>query len=308
MRIAVIGAGAMGCLFGGKLSRVAEVWLIDPWAEHVAALQADGLRLAELDQTEQTIPVRAVSHPSQIPGAVDLALIFVKSHQTEWAARHAAAVLARDGFALTLQNGVGNLQVIAGIVGAERALLGSTTQGATLLGPGRARHAGAGPTHLATRPDIAARVKELQTLFRSAGLETHLADNVDNLVWGKLIVNVGINALTAILRVPNGALADLPAARAMLERAVVEAVAVVRARRITLPYENPVERVVGVARATAANRSSMLQDVLRGAPTEIGVINGAIVREGDRVGVATPVNQMLTDLVRAIEASYAVRV
>jgi 2-dehydropantoate 2-reductase len=145
-------------------------------------------------------------------------------------------------------------------------------------------------------------------LFQAAGFEAHLADNVDNLVWGKLIVNVGINALTAILRVPNGALAELPAARTLLERAVVEAVAVVQAKKITLPYENPVERVVGVARATAANRSSMLQDVLRGAPTEIGVINGAIVHEGERVGVPTPVNQMLTDVVRAIEASYTVRV
>lgn len=308
MKIAIVGAGAMGCLFGGKLSPVAEVWLIDPWAEHIAALKTNGLRLTELDKVEHTIPVRAVGDPSQVPGTVDLALIFVKAHQTEWAARQAATILARDGLALTLQNGVGNLEVIASVVGVERALLGSTTQGATLLGPGRVRHAGAGPTHLATRPSIAARVKEIQALFQSAGFETHLADNVDNLVWGKLIVNVGINALTAILRVPNGALAELPAARALLERAVIEAVAVVQAKQITLPYENPVERVVSVARATAANRSSMLQDVLRGAPTEIDVINGAIVREGARVGVATPVNQLLTDLVHAIEASYAVRV
>jgi 2-dehydropantoate 2-reductase len=308
MKIAVVGAGAMGCLFGGKLSALAEVWLIDPWAEHVAALQAKGLLLRELDGGEHTLRVRAVGEPSQVPGTVDLALIFVKSHQTEWAARQAAAILARDGFTLTLQNGIGNLEVIAGVVGAERALLGSTTQGATLLGAGQVRHAGAGPTYLAAPPNLKSRVEEIAKLLQAAGFEAHLADNVDNLVWGKLIVNVGINALTAILRVPNGALADLPAARALLERAVVEAVAVVQAKKITLPYENPVERVVGVARATAANRSSMLQDVLRGAPTEIGVINGAIVREGERVGVPTPVNQMVTDLVRAIEAGYSVRV
>jgi len=308
MKIAVVGAGAMGCLFGGKLSALAEVWLIDPWAEHVTALQTKGLLLHELDGSEHTLRVHAVGDPSQVPGTVDLALIFVKSHQTEWAARQAASILSRDGLAFTLQNGVGNLEVIAGVVGASRALLGSTTQGATLLGPGQVRHAGAGATYLAAPPNLKSRVEEIAKLFQAAGFEAHLADNVDNLVWGKLIVNVGINALTAILRVPNGALADLPAARALLERAVIEAVAVVQAKMITLPYENPVERVVGVARATAANRSSMLQDVLRGAPTEIGVINGAIVREGERVGVPTPVNQMLTDVVRAIEASYTVRV
>lgn len=308
MKIAVVGAGAMGCLFGGRLSQVAEVWLIDPWVEHVIALQSKGLLLQEMDGSEHILSVRAVNDPNQVTVKVDLALILVKSHQTEWAARQAASILAPEGIALTLQNGLGNLEIIAGIVGAARALLGATMQGATLLGPGQVRHAGAGPTYLAMPPDRAAQVKEVRDLFQAAGFETHLVDNVENLVWGKLIVNVGINALTAILRVPNGALAELPAARALLECAVAEAVAVAQAKHIALPYSNPVEYVIGVARATAANRSSMLQDVLRGASTEIGVINGAIVREGAQLGIPTPVNRILTDLVRAIEASYAVRV
>jgi 2-dehydropantoate 2-reductase len=308
MKIAIIGAGAMGCLFGGKLSSAAEVWLIDPWAEHVAALETKGLELLELDGSAQTLRVRVVPDANAIREPIDLALIFVKAHQTEWAAQQAARILSAQGLVLTLQNGLGNLETIANAVGAARAVQGVTAHGATLLGPGRVRHAGVGATHIATRRDIAERAQAITALFNQVGFETHLSDNLDTLVWGKLVVNAGINALTAILRVPNGLLAEIPAARALLEQAVVEAVAVVQAKHIELPYPNAVERVVNVARATAANRSSMLQDVLRGAPTEIRVINGAVVREGEHVGIPTPVNRLLTQLVEAIEATYAQRV
>jgi 2-dehydropantoate 2-reductase len=308
MKIAVVGAGAMGCLFGGKLSALADVWLIDLWAEHVAAMQTRGLQLIEPDGAEQNICVRAVSDIKQVADAIDLALIFVKSNRTEWAARQAAQMLAPDGLALTLQNGLGNLDVIAKIVGDARAVQGVTAHGATLLGPGHVRHAGVGATHLATRAAIATRVENIARLFNDAGFETHLSDNLDSLVWGKLVVNVGINALTAILRVPNSALDEVPAARTLLERAVNEAVAVANAKQITLPYGDAIAQVLNVARATGSNHSSMLQDVLRGAATEIDVINGAIVREGERVGVATPVNRTLTELVQAIEASYNIHV
>jgi 2-dehydropantoate 2-reductase len=128
------------------------------------------------------------------------------------------------------------------------------------------------------------------------------------LVWSKLIVNVGINALTAILRVPNGALATIPAASKLVRRAVEEAVAVAQAASITIGLADPVAETLAVAQATAANRSSMLQDILRGAPTEIETINGAIVREGQRLGVPTPFNAFLCDLITALEATAPLRV
>ncbi len=308
MKIAIVGAGAMGGLFGAKLSLLADVWLVDPWTAHVQAMQRDGLRLMELDGTESVVRVRAVTDPATVDDKVDLAIIFVKSHQTTEAARWAGQLLKPDGLALTLQNGLGNLETIAAVVGAARAVQGVTSHGATLLGPGQVRHAGQGPTHLATRPAIGDQLNAVAALFTEAGFEVHLSDNLDGLIWGKLIVNAGINPLTAILRVPNGRLAEVEPARALMVAAVDEAARVARAKGITLPYDNPQQQAVTVAVATAPNRSSMLADVLRGAPTEIDVINGAIVREGARLDIPTPVNQALVWLVKALEATSGQRI
>ena len=148
----------------------------------------------------------------------------------------------------------------------------------------------------------------LADLFIACGLPAEMSDDLDALVWGKLIVNAGINALTALLRVPNGALATTPEARALAEQAACEAVAVAQARGVRLREPDPVAHVLAVAQATGANRSSMLQDVLRGSPSEIATINGAIVREGRRLGVPTPVNDLLTALVQALDATAHVRV
>ncbi|MFP4390741.1 MAG: ketopantoate reductase C-terminal domain-containing protein, partial [Desulfococcaceae bacterium] len=126
-------------------------------------------------------------------------------------------------------------------------------------------------------------------------------------IWGKLVVNVGINALAALLRVPNGALAEVPVCDSLMAAAVEEAVAVARAREISLPYDEPLEKVRAVCRATAENRASMFQDIAAGRLTEVDVINGAVVREGAAAGVSTPVNRMLTDLIHAVEATAKYR-
>lgn len=306
MRIAIIGAGAMGSLFGGLLSPVAQVHLVDPWQEHVDAIRRDGLCLVEGGE-DKILQLSATSDPAEVSSA-DLAIIFLKSHQTEWGAQIARRVLRPDGLALTLQNGLGNRDVLARVLGESRAWQGVTAHGATLLGPGRVRHAGLGPTHLETRPDIAARAEQVAALFQQAGIETHLSPDLDSLIWGKLVINVGINALTAILRVPNGVLGQTKPARVLMDQAVEEAMQVVRAKGIQLPYDDPFKKVHDVCAATAGNRSSMLQDALRGSRTEINVINGAIVREAAKLGLQAPVNQVLAGLVRAIEATYSDRV
>jgi len=306
MKVVVVGSGAMGCVYGAYLSRVADVTLFDPWEEHVRAMREKGLLLEELDGSQERFRIAATSDASELEGA-DLALIFVKSHQTRWAAEVAAKVLKPDGIALTLQNGVGNWDVLAEVLGPARAVQGVTAHGATLLGPGHVRHAGKGPTHLAFTPQNEDRVREVAGLFQEAGLEVHLLEDLDSLVWGKLVINVGINALTAILRVPNGQLLEVAPARQLMAQAVEEAAAVAEALGIALPYPDPVARTEEVCRATAANRSSMLADVLRGSPTEIDVINAVIVREGERLGLETPVNSVLVSLIKAVEGSYEVR-
>lgn len=298
MRLAIIGAGAMGGVLGYYLAAHADLVLIDPWAEHVAVISAEGLR-CERDDALGVRPVRAVADPAQA-GPVDAAFVLVKARQTPWAAEAARQCLAPGGVAYTLQNGVGNAEALAGALGAHRVGQGVTALGGTLLGPGRVRHAGMGLTVLGSAPD-ADLARRLADLLAAAGLPAEVSPDIDGLVWGKLLVNVGINAITALLRAPNGALAEPGPARDLLALAVAEAAAVAAARGTRLPYADPVEHVLAVARATAANRSSMLQDVLRGAPTEIATINGAIVREGARLGIPTPVNATLVKLVEALE-------
>ncbi len=313
MRIAIMGAGAMGSLFGGRLANTGrhDVWLVDPWAEHVAVIRERGLELIGLDGRVERIRVKAATDVAEVAeeGPVEVAFIFVKSYATRRAARQTRRVLADGGLALTLQNGLGNREVLAEILGERRVVQGVTSHGATVLGPGRVRHAGAGATQLAAPfPELRSRVAAIAGLLSDAGIETHLVDDLQALIWGKLVVNVGINPLTAILRVHNGVLAEDETCRRLVVKAVEEAVAVARALGITLPYDDPVAHVLHVARATGANRSSMLVDVLRGTPTEIEAINGAVVREGARHGVPTPFNAALVELVKALESTADERI
>lgn len=292
--ILIVGTGAMACLFGARLARISDVTLLGTWPEGIEALRRDGIRL-ESEAGGARHRVWVTSNPAELRGARH-ALVLVKSWQTRRAARQLAECLAPDGVALTLQNGLGNLDVLAQTLGPERAALGVTTSGATLLGPGRARAGGAGPVFLGPHP----RLAPLANALRGAGFVAEEAPEVEGLLWGKLAVNAAINPLTALLRVPNGDLLERPHARELMAAAAAEVAEVAAAMAIRLPTARPDEQAFEVARRTAANRSSMLQDVERRAPTEIDAICGAVVDFGRRKGVATPVNFALWSMVRAL--------
>ncbi len=300
MKVGIIGVGAMGCLFGAFLSPLAEVTLLGHWPEQLAALARDGLTLVGPDGRATRRALAATHTPSSIP-PVDLALILVKSHQTNRAALLAQQILKPDGLALTLQNGLGNLEKLTAVLTPQNVALGVTAQGATMLEPGQIRHAGHGPTHLAFTVQTRERVMAAAALFNQAGLQTDLVENVDSLVWGKLSINTGINPLTALLGVRNGFLAENEAAKRVMMTAARETAVVAQTIGIALPYPDAGKRALEVAQATAANRSSMLQDVLRGAPTEIEAICGAVVRNGRRTNIPTPINEKLLKLVKALE-------
>ena len=300
MRVAIIGIGAMGCLFGAKLSHVADVTLIGHWPAQLAALQKTGLQFIEPDGRSHTIKLAATNKP-QTAAPADLALILVKSYQTQQAAETAKQLLAPQGVALTLQNGVGNLEQLTTVLGQKRTNLGITSEGAALLEPGVVRHAGSGHTHIADTQNTAVPPQKIVELFEAAGFITTLSANVDGLVWGKLAVNAGINPLTAVLQVPNGFLADNPTARELMTLAAQEVAAVAAAQNITLPFADAAAQALAVAQATAANHSSMRQDLANGRPTEIGAICGAVVAAGQRLGVPTPVNLVLQTAVQQAE-------
>lgn len=291
MRVGILGAGALGSLFAYYLSSrtSSEVWLLarSP-VPPVVTVAGEG-----------TAPVRVVSAPSE---PVDLLLVMVKAYATADALRWAAGAVGPETVALTLQNGLGNAEALAAVLGPGRVLAGTTAQGATLLAPGEVRHGGAGATHLAPWAPggaAAALAPVVAALLEQAGFSVSEAADPRPLLWAKLAVNCGINALTALLRVPNGELLERPGARRLMEAAAAEAGAVAAAAGVQLS-EDPVERVVQVARATAANRSSMLQDVERGRRTEVDAINGAVAERGRALGVTAPVNATLADLVRSL--------
>jgi 2-dehydropantoate 2-reductase len=202
-----------------------------------------------------------------------------------------------DGLALTLQNGWGNRETLEQALGSERVALGITTMGATLLEPGRVRMGGQGPITLGKH----ARLQPLADLLAAAGFDVRHADDVSGLAWGKLVINAAINPLTALLRVPNGELLARPSARELMGQAAAEAAAVGVARGLHLPFADPIAAAEDVAQRTAANHSSMYQDVQHGRPTEIDAICGAVVQSGERTGVPAPVNRALWLLVRALK-------
>lgn len=299
MRIAVIGTGALACVYAARLAVHAKVQMLGSWREGVAAIRADGIHVVEPDGRLWRAEVPVHTDPAEVTGA-DIALVLVKSYQTLRAAEWAGDVLAADGLAVTLQNGLDNYAALVEAVGEVRAGIGVTYNGATMLSPGEVHHVAHNLTYLGTTPVNQGRVAALASLLERAGLETQVAGDIEARLWGKAVANAAINPLTALWRVTNGALLQTVDRRWLLARLAEEATNVARAKDIALPFEDPVAFVESVCRNTAANRSSMLQDVERGRPTEIDSINGIIVAEGHVLGVQIGVNEVMWRLVRAM--------
>jgi 2-dehydropantoate 2-reductase len=295
--ILIVGTGAMACLFAARLSAAhIPVSMLGTWQDGLQALRQNGVTVLEQDGREQSYPVNVIDDPMACVGT-SYALVLVKSWQTERAARQLATCLAPQGLALTLQNGMGNRETLTQSLGAQRVALGATTAGAYLQGPGRVKPAGEGVVTLV----IHSRLKPISDLFGSAGFIVETVTDASVLLWGKMVINAAINPISALLRVRNGELLEQPSARSLLSLAAREAAAVAIAKGVRLPYPDPVVATETIARRTAYNQSSMLQDILRGAPTEIGAINGVIVESGEQTGVPTPINRTLLLLIKAIE-------
>ena len=305
MKIAVVGPGALGCLVAGFLKSKAgeDVWLFDNSPERAKKISEDGIRIEGISGNH-TVKINATADPKDIE-PVDLAIICVKSYSTEDACKEIKDLVAENTSVLTLQNGIGNVQILNDYFGADKVIAGVTNHGSTLLSTGHVRHAGKGDTIIGKSDGKLSReLKDVVVVLTKAGFQTKISKDVDSVIWSKLVINVGINALTAITRLNNGKIVAYEEARELLRLAVQEAARVVKRKRIKLSYDDPIQKVESVAKATAANISSMLQDVLSKNRTEIDFINGAIVRHGKAVGIPTPVNEMLTGLVKTIEKSY----
>jgi len=303
MKTVMMGSGAMGGLFGGLLTRSGEeVWLVGNRKDQIDTIRSAGLTFEEKGEL-QIIPMNATLDVTSV-GKADVVIFFVKTYDTEAAVSDALVLEKEDTIFLTLQNGLGNEEVICQKIDRKKVMLGVTGHGATLLGPGHIRHAGWGKTFIGELDHrITDRAVRMTQMLCNGGIETEVSSNIHDHVWGKLLVNVGINALTALTGFKNGQLLDYPESARLMEKLVFEAVEVARRKGVHLE-EDPIEKVRKAAEATKENRSSMGQDFDHRQKTEIDAINGAVVREAQPLGIPVPFNQAVADLVKAIEKSF----
>ena len=300
MRIAIIGAGAMGGMFGARFAQAgADVVLVDRDAEHVRAIATDGLAVEE----------NGLQHWHRLPAftdatgiePVDLALVMVDSNATREAALTAAGLLGPNGAAVTLQNGIGNVETLVEVLGAARVMAGPTMNSCARTGPGRIAHTYLGKTVIGELDGrTTERLTAMADLLRRADLPVETTDNVQGHIWQKFILNAAINPVAAITRLRPGEIADSPSAVALVNRILDEVLAVVAAEGIDLPDPDTrhtiLTHIVG-----RMNKPSMLQHVEQGRRTEIDALNGALLGYAARHGIACPVNETIVQLVKAIE-------
>ena len=304
MRIAVIGAGAMGSVFGAKLQAPGiDVVLYDINIAHIEAIRSGGLILGD-GAAERVVKIAATTDIAEIRDA-DQALVLVDSNATKEAASLLPGVLARDGVALTLQNGIGNVEALVAVLGSERVIAGSTFNSAALVAPGRVHHTNVGPTVIG-RPDgpPTDRVRALAGQLTAAGFPTKATDNAMGHVWSKFVLNCAINPVTALTGMRAGEAIRHPPTAQLLERLLDEILAVAAAKGIHLPDADLRRHVLDHAFARY-NRPSMLQHVESGRRTEIEALNGALVREAKALGLAVPVNETIWAAVSGIDARHA---
>ena len=293
----------MGTLFAALLSQYStnNVYLLDHKRKRANQLTCRGLRIKGLTSLCVRPGRILATTEARKTGKADVVIVMVKTHDTESAIKRAKPCIGPGTLVVSLQNGLGNTEVIKKVLGkrlARNVAGGTTAQGATLLAPGIVRHAGRGVTVLEHSARMRIQVTDLGKALSRAGLPAKLVRNLAPWTWSKLVINSSINPLGALFRVPNGELARNPTYRVLLGLVAKESAMVARALGIRLRYRDAEAEVVRVCQATAKNRNSMLQDVLRGKRTEIDSINGAIVSAAKMKGLDAPLNAMLVGMVR----------
>ena len=301
LRVAVMGAGAVGCYFGALLARAGHAVTLIGRPAHVEAIAARGLRLQTAAQ-DSHVPLAASIEASAVRGA-DVVLLCVKSADTEAAARQIGPHLAPGALVLTLQNGVDNDERARAVLGPGHPVAAAVVYVATAMaGPGHVRHFGRGELIVAPSP----LGERLAREFGEAGIATQVSGDVRGALWAKLVVNCAYNALSALAQRPYGWLVRQSGATEVIDDLVAECLAVARADGVRLPGDIHAA-VRGIAQTMPDQRSSTAQDLARGKPTEIEHLNGYVARRGAALGVATPVNRALLVLVCMAEAAQAPR-
>jgi 2-dehydropantoate 2-reductase len=316
-RVLVAGAGALGGVFGAFLARAGHPVTLLGRPAVIDAVRRNGLAVTGLWGEHRVDGLGLARAPGELSGTFAVVLVAVKSYATAEVARAVAPHVAPDGVVVSLQNGLGNVEAIAAAVGEGRAGGARVIFGAEVTAPGTvavtvyADPVLVGSPHAAAHPGLADRLRAVVMALARTPIPAAWTDDLPAALWGKVLYNSALNPLGALLGVPYGALAEDPHTRALMDAVVGEAFAVARASGVRLPWPGPEAYLAHfygrLVPPTAGHRSSMLQDLAAGRPTEIGAINGAVAARGAALGLATPVNDALVAMIRFREGEAALR-
>jgi 2-dehydropantoate 2-reductase len=309
MKIGFLGCGAIGSIYAGYLSKAHEVCVVDTFPPVIEAVKKNGILIDECvpgignGETVAFKPAMASTDPKEI-GVVDILIVFVRYMFLEAACRNALPMIGPDTIVMTLQNGIGNYDEIAKVVPEEQIVIGNTSFGSMGLEPGHVKHTGSGTTFVGTLKAPLEKAHKAAEALRAAGFEVEVMDNVMEVIWHKVFVNVAVNAICALLDVKNIFINDNKYAHEAARLMVDEAINVAIASGCKLDRDAEMAHAFQVAVDTGTNRCSMLQDVSREKETEIKIINGAVSKIGRENNVPTPYNDLICQLILAKQSIY----
>ncbi|WP_350333535.1 ketopantoate reductase family protein [Coralliovum pocilloporae] len=309
MKIVVMGVGAMGSVYAALLADAGhEVWAVDPWEEHVNAINTEGLRLEGASGSRVVTSIRATTHMTDV-GVCDLCLIATKASAVEAAAKAVAPVIGPEALVLTIQNGLGAGERISRHMAPDNVLLGVADGfGASMKGPGHAHHNAMKLIRIGElNGGLTSRLKEIETVWQGASFDARAFENIHQLIWEKFLCNVTFSAPCTVFGQTVGELMANPDHWAVAIGAMQEAHKIARIKEIPLSFEDPVAYVSAFGAGMPKARPSMLLDHLAERPSELDAINGIVPKLGRELGVETPYNDMLTALVRHRENSFGVK-
>ena len=300
MKIAVLGAGAMGSIYGGHLSLYNDVYMIDRKQEIVEKINADGLKLFENDKDVVYRP-EAMSDSKNLE-EVDLVILFVKSLFSKDALEENRHIIGEHTYLMTLQNGAGHEDILSEFVPKERIIIGTTEDNGAVLDNAYVRRGGKGKTNIGMLvPDKEGMLQKVKESFDLCGFDTHIYDNIQQLIWDKLFTNVSLSALTGVLQVPIGFIASDEYAWNMTVTLIKEALQVAKALGLTFDENEVIEKVRATSINSPDGKTSIYADLKAGRRTEVNTISGAVVRAGEKTGVDVPTHRMIVNMVHAME-------
>lgn len=300
MRIAVIGAGAMGALYGGYLSRQHDVLLVDVNPAQIGMICEKGLMIREADGSETLCHPRAATQTKEEAPA-DLVILFVKAMFSRTALEANRSLIGADTYLLTLQNGSGHEDTLLEFADRDHVIIGTTQHNSAVLGFGEIRHGGSGKTCLGLLGGNSQHIAHIASAFDACGLETICDDQIQKLIWGKMLTNVSASVLTGVLQVPLGFIARDAYAWALCEKLVREAIAVAAGEGIIFDADEEVAKVRAVCERSPGGLTSIYADLRDGRKTEVDTISGSVVRVSRRNGVGAPTHEAMVALVHAME-------